>query len=102
MQQRNEKDGGDGFLRTAGRAAPGGRASPDGWRVPCPTRSLLRPAGSFVIHDSLHGTPHKKTVRAGDRIAQLVILPVARPEIIEMDALPATERGANGFGSTGR
>jgi len=50
----------------------------------------------------VNGTPHKKTVHAGDRIAQLVILPVARPEIIEMDALPATERGANGFGSTGQ
>jgi len=49
-----------------------------------------------------NGTPHKKTVHAGDRIAQFIIVPVARLEIIEMDALPATERGANGFGSTGQ
>lgn len=40
-------------------------------------------------------------VHAGDRIAQLVIVPVARPELTIMDALPVTERGANGFGSSG-
>ncbi len=50
----------------------------------------------------VNGTLHKKTVHAGDRIAQLVILPVARPELIEADALPATERGAHGFGSSGK
>lgn len=42
------------------------------------------------------------TVEPGDRIAQLLIVPVLRPEIELTDELPATERGAGGFGSTGR
>lgn len=42
------------------------------------------------------------TVQPGDRIAQLLIVPVLRPEIEITDELPETERGAGGFGSTGR
>ena len=42
------------------------------------------------------------TVQPGDRIAQLLIVPVACPEIEIVDALPETERGEGGFGSTGR
>lgn len=42
------------------------------------------------------------TVQPGDRIAQLLVVPVLRPEIEVVDALPETARGANGFGSTGR
>jgi len=42
------------------------------------------------------------TVEPGDRIAQLMVVPVLRPEIEVVDELPETERGANGFGSTGR
>lgn len=37
----------------------------------------------------------------GDRIAQLVVQRVERAEFVEADALPDTERGAGGFGSTG-
>lgn len=37
----------------------------------------------------------------GDRIAQMVIAPCTRAEIVEVDALDDTERGAGGFGSTG-
>lgn len=40
--------------------------------------------------------------KAGDKITQLVILPVLTPEIEIVDSLEETERGANGFGSTGR
>jgi dUTP pyrophosphatase len=39
---------------------------------------------------------------AGERIAQLVILPVPEVELVELDELPATERGAQGFGSSRR
>ena len=42
------------------------------------------------------------TVRRGDRIAQLVVAPVARVEWQERAGLEATERGAGGFGHTGR
>ena len=41
---------------------------------------------------------------AGDRIAQLLIVPFATPEIDVVDELPhgGDDRGANGFGSSGR
>ena len=42
------------------------------------------------------------TIRPGDRIAQLMVVPVVRPELVQVDALDETERGAGGFGSTGR
>ncbi len=41
-------------------------------------------------------------IAPGDRIAQLVIAPVVQAELVEVSALDATERGAGGFGSTGR
>jgi dUTP pyrophosphatase len=40
-------------------------------------------------------------VAAGDRIAQLVVVAVATPRIVEADALAATARGEGGFGSSG-
>ena len=41
-------------------------------------------------------------VRQGDRIAQLVVAPVALSDVEEVEALGETERGGGGFGSTGR
>jgi dUTP pyrophosphatase len=38
----------------------------------------------------------------GERIAQLVVAPVARVEVVEVDDLSDTARGAGGFGSTGK
>ena len=43
-----------------------------------------------------------RTIKAGDKIAQLVILLVIRPEIELVDELEETERGDNGFGSSGK
>jgi dUTP diphosphatase len=40
-------------------------------------------------------------VRAGERIAQLVIAPVARVRLDEVPDLDATKRGAGGYGHTG-
>lgn len=40
-------------------------------------------------------------IRRGDRIAQLVVAPVTRVAWHEVQALPESERGAGGFGSTG-
>ena len=40
-------------------------------------------------------------IAAGDRIAQLVVVAVATPQIVEADALGATSRGEGGFGSSG-
>lgn len=42
------------------------------------------------------------TVQPGERIAQLVILPVLLPEVQETDSLDETIRGDGGFGSTGK
>jgi dUTP pyrophosphatase len=41
------------------------------------------------------------TIRRGDRIAQMVVAPVARAAFDEVAELPATQRGHGGFGSTG-
>jgi dUTP pyrophosphatase len=41
-------------------------------------------------------------IARGDRIAQLVILPVPACVFEEVETLPETQRGAGGFGSTGR
>ena len=41
------------------------------------------------------------TVRRGDRIAQLMFMPVYTANLIAVDALDETARGAGGFGSTG-
>ena len=40
-------------------------------------------------------------IRRGDKIAQLVILPVPQVALAEVEELPASDRGAGGFGSTG-
>lgn len=41
------------------------------------------------------------TIKRGDRIAQLVIAPVMRMNIVECESLDDTARGTGGFGSTG-
>lgn len=41
------------------------------------------------------------TVERGDRIAQLVVQAVEQVELVEVEDLSASERGAGGFGSTG-
>lgn len=41
-------------------------------------------------------------VRKGDRIAQLLIVPIERPEIEIVEHLDVTDRGDGGFGSTGK
>lgn len=42
------------------------------------------------------------TYRVGDRVAQLVILPIPPVTPVEVDTLSDSERGAGGFGSSGR
>lgn len=42
------------------------------------------------------------TIERGERIGQMVLAPVTRLTWSEVEALPETERGAGGFGSTGR
>lgn len=42
------------------------------------------------------------TFKRGDKIIQMVLLPIFTPELELADTLGETERGNNGFGSTGR
>ena len=42
------------------------------------------------------------TFERGERIAQLVIVPIPEIELQEVNELPQTDRGSNGFGSSGR
>ncbi|MHB0868012.1 MAG: dUTP diphosphatase [Chloroflexota bacterium] len=43
-----------------------------------------------------------RTVHAGDRVAQMLIIPCPQAEVVEAEDLPVSERGSGGFGSTGR
>ena len=44
----------------------------------------------------------EQTIRHGERIAQFLITPVLTPAYVEAEELTDTDRGAGGFGSTGR
>lgn len=57
--------------------------------------------GEIVV--VLHNHSRKDyTINHGDRIAQLVITPIFTPEVEETAELSDTDRGAGGFGSTGK
>jgi dUTP pyrophosphatase len=52
-----------------------------------------------ILLNTDRSTPY--TVTAGDRIAQLVVMPVARARFVPVERLPGSHRGEDGFGSTG-
>ena len=93
---------GDGEVTIGGVFARSGLASREG----------LRPANCVGVVDSdyrgecfiaLHNDAEEpRTVRTGERIAQLVLLPYLPIEFDEVADLPETARGEGGFGSTGR
>lgn len=57
--------------------------------------------GSIVVKLYNHGEkPYQ--VKRGDKISQLVVVPVLLPTLVKVESLPESERGDNGFGSTGR
>lgn len=57
--------------------------------------------GSIVVKLYNHGGGDYQ-LAAGDKITQLVVIPVVRESLEQVSAFNATERGDNGFGSTGR
>ncbi len=93
-------------------------AVPDGYfgaifaRSGLAAKQGLRPANCVGVADSdyrgeyivaLHNdTDEPKTIANGERIAQLVIMPFLSVEFSEVEELDSTERGAGGFGSTGK
>ncbi|MCB1281566.1 MAG: dUTP diphosphatase, partial [Salinibacterium sp.] len=44
---------------------------------------------------------HSYSVAVGDRIAQLIVMPVSRARFTPVGSLPGSHRGQSGFGSTG-
>lgn len=55
-----------------------------------------------VILDDGSGKPPYIEYEVGERIGQIIIIPFPKIEFVEVDELSETERGANGYGSTGR
>jgi len=49
-----------------------------------------------------HDLKETFSIKRGDRIAQLVFQRVENPEFVEVEELPGSGRGQEGFGSTGR
>jgi dUTP pyrophosphatase len=106
---------------------PGGRAAvPTGLSVAVPAGHELqvRPRSGLAIKHGLtcinspgtvdsdyrgelkvllvHHGKEPFRIQRGDRIAQLVLTEVSRAEVLEVQELDDTDRGAGGFGSTGR
>ena len=75
------------------------------------TKQGLRPANCVGVVDSdyrgeikvaLHNDSEQiRSIKIGDRIAQIVFIPYARVCFVEVNELDSTARGAGGFGSTG-
>lgn len=105
---------------------PGERvAVPTGWAVELPggCEGQVRPRSGLALRTGLTllNTPgtidadyrgeivvllvnlgsEAHTIQPGDRIAQLIVAPVARAEVAEVESLSQTARGAGGFGHTG-
>lgn len=58
--------------------------------------------GSIAVKLFNHSKVTDYRVHKGDKIAQLVVLPCLFPSLELADELTETDRGVNGFGSTGR
>lgn len=54
-----------------------------------------------IICALVNHSKNEFTINPGDRIAQLVFMPVCNASLIQTDELTKTERGSGGFGSTG-
>ena len=52
-----------------------------------------------ILLNTDRSTPY--TISEGDRIAQLVVMPVTRARFVPVERLPGSHRGEGGFGSTG-
>ena len=93
-------------------------AIPDGYfgavfaRSGLAAKQNLRPSNCVGVCDSdyrgeymvaLHNdSEEERVIQPKDRIAQLVVMPYLPVEFVEVDELTETERGAGGFGSTGK
>lgn len=55
-----------------------------------------------IVCKLYNNSDHLHSINAGDKIIQLVIMPIITPEIEYVDELEDTDRGSGGFGSSGR
>jgi dUTP pyrophosphatase len=102
------------------------RLIPTGWRIALPNgfEAQVRPRSGLALRHGILIPNAPGTIDAdyrgeiqvilmnageadfeiarGDRIAQLVVAPVVRPDWVEVDSLDTTERGEGGFGHTGQ
>ena len=53
-----------------------------------------------VLYDNISDSDY--TIKAGDRIAQMIIMPYYQFKAVVVDELDETDRGEGGFGSTGK
>ena len=59
--------------------------------------------GELKVNMALRGDARRRfVIRHGERIAQIVVAPLLLTDVEEVDHLTPTERGAGGFGSSGR
>ncbi len=75
-------------------------------------RQGLAPANKVGVIDSdyrgewliflYNQADESRVINPGDRVAQVVLLPVLTPTVAEVDSLDETDRGTGGFGSTGK
>ena len=65
--------------------------------------SAYRGSVKVILYNSSQPGPFTEAIRisTGDRIAQLIILPISLAEFATVESLPETARKQNGFGSTG-
>jgi dUTP pyrophosphatase len=84
--------------------APGERGLvPTGLAIALPEgyEAQVRPRSGLAARHGLTILNAPVTITRGMRVAQLVVAPVVRAQILEVATLDKTERGSGGFGSTG-
>jgi len=57
--------------------------------------------GEVLVTMWVFGSRREHRIRHGDRIAQLVVAPLAELPVVEVEALTPSDRGSGGHGSTG-
>ena len=66
----------------------------------------FKPINSFQYHNDfgliVKSVNKENWYRIGERIAQLIIMPIPQIEFVEADELSDSERGEGGFGSSGK
>ena len=71
-------------------------------RFSTPVQTIFNSAFEYTKTEYIMPSIGKDEYRVGDRIGQMMIIPVPKIEFVEVDKLDITDRGDGGFGSTGR